>query len=315
MNEQIIKSSFLSNFKYKAYSKSQIGYNPQIINSLYDYLARLNLPNKSITIIINNLAYFLTNDLNLPLYLELLSKSLGFINSYRLQDIIKTVYELHNIYYPGAKKISLEEYFHSSKEQQIKKIFLRHHRYIYRDFSNHLGFLNDLKLASAINLDTKTYQDFMNVIDNFTTNIENYSPLLTFKIYLKIRNNLKNVSKLFWDIFFGNEYIVCFYKYKLKINDIYSPNIISFKDYNLSKEPIQLDLFTYLDYTEEPFIDDTITEFQISTIYHSYALPDFNTEKDLLAYYEKLLTNKENIQLPKLKSSSSTSYQYEIKLK
>ena len=36
---------------------------------------------------------------------------------------------------------------------------------------------------------------------------------MMYKNYKKIRKNLKGLSKLFWDLLFGNEYMVALVKY------------------------------------------------------------------------------------------------------
>ena len=50
-------------------------------------------------------------------------------------------------------------------------------------------------------------------------------------------------------------------------------------------------------------------EYELCTIYNSNDLPEFNKEKDLILYYEKLLSSKDMIVLPKLKNQKAVSYQ------
>ena len=73
-------------------------------------LNKLNISKENIDIIITNIAYFNKDDINIALYLELLSKSIGFATSYDLREVIKVVKEIHDVYYPESADILLEEY-------------------------------------------------------------------------------------------------------------------------------------------------------------------------------------------------------------
>lgn len=311
-------NEFLASFNNSLYNRSQIGNSKQTMMSVYEYLFKLNINKEDIDIIISNIAYLNKDKINIPLYLELLSKSYGFISTYSLKDIIKVIKEIHDIYYKSSSNILLEEYLHDTNEIRIKKLFLnRNNKYLIKNFETpeSLDYISDLKLASAIALSSKEYNEFINYIDNFEKYQDSYSPLIIFKTYSKVRKNLKENSLVFWDILFGNEYVVALTKHNIEVKDIYKKNIYS--NYKRPKSnnkqiPIQLDLFSYLS-EEEPKKDiSSLNNFQICTIYNSNELPEFNKEKDLLMYYKNLLDNKDIIILPKLKNQSKATYIYEI---
>ena len=314
-------NEFLKSFNTTSYNRSQIGNSKQLIISVYEYLNKLNISKENIDIIITNIAYLNKDDINIALYLELLSKSIGFATSYDLREVIKVVKEIHDVYYPESTDILLEEYLHDTADSRIKKLFLnRNNKYIGKNFQSDeaLIHISELKLACAISLDQKQYKEFIGYIDNFEMYQDSYSPLLIFKTYNKVRENLKEEKRLFWDIYFGNEYTVALTKHNMPINEIFKENLFnSRKNKSTSKHlSVQLDLFSYLeesDSSEEVInINEDIKSFQLCTIYNSNDLPDFDKEKDLLIYYEKLLNSKDMIVLPKLKNNTISAYQYEL---
>lgn len=315
-------NEFLTSFNTTSYNRSQIGNNKQIIISIYEFLKKLNVSKENIDIIISNIAYFNKDNINIALYLELLSKSIGFATQYDLREVIKVVKEIHDVYYNSSSNILLEEYLHDTSENKIKKLFLsRNNKYLSKSFASKvsLDYVSDLKLASAIALNQKEYKEFIGYIDSFESYQDSYSPLLVFKTYLKVRKSLKEEKRLFWDILFGNEYIVALNKHNMPINEIFKKNIYSTskrKTEDTSKQvSVQLDLFSYLEESEEEeilTINEDLNSFQLCTIFNSSDLPDYNEEKDLIMYYEKLLNNKNMIVLPKLKNQMVTAYEYEL---
>lgn len=313
-------NEFLMSFNTNSYNRSQIGNSKQLIISIYEFLNKLNLSKDTIDILVSNIAYLNKNDTNIALYLELLSKSLGHIESYDLSEVIKVVKEIHDIYYKSSYKVPLEEYLHDTNENRTKKLFLnRNNKYLIKNFERDtaLSYISDLKLASAIALDQKEYKEFIGYIDNFEMYQDSYSPLLTFKTYNIVREELKEEKRLFWDILFGNEYLVALAKHNMPAKDIYKKNIFKKKSKkeSVSKQvPLQLDLFTYEEYDEEPIITigEDINVLQICTIFNSDSLIDFDKEKDLLLYFEKLISNKDMIILPKLKNKRTSTYIYEM---
>lgn len=311
-------NEFLMSFKPDSYNRSQIGNNKQLVISIYEYLYKLNISKENIDILISNIAYLSKDNLNIPLYLELLSRSLGFLNNYELKDIIGTVKEIHDIYFNSSAKISLEEYLHDTNESRLRKLFLnRNNKYLLKDYSRTsiINYICDIKLAAAIVLDQKQYKDFITYIENSEKSQDSYSPLITFKIYCKLRKNLRETSLLFWDILFGNEYVVALNKHSIEISEIYKENVYSTKRPKKENivEPIQLDLFSLQEQEEkQACIDKNIKAFQLCTIYNSRKLPNFDSEKDILMYYKRLLNNNGVITLPKLKSQNKSNYIYDI---
>ena len=312
-------NEFLTSFNINSYNRTQIGNSKQLIITIYEFLSKLNLNKSNIDTIIINIAYLNKDNTNIALYLELLSKSLGFAHSYDLKEVLKSVKEIHDIYYKSSSLIPLEEYIHDTTDDRIKKLFLnRNSKYLMKNFESPeaLRAVGDLKFASAIALDSKEYKEFLSYIDEFEKFQDFYSPLLIFKTYNKVRKELKNDKRLFWDILFGNEYIVALTKHSMPTKDIFKKNLYSnYKKKNTSKQiAVQLDLFSYLEEDEEDttYITVDINTFQLCTIYNSNELPDFEEEKDLLLYYMNLIKGKETIVLPKLKSNRVSSYQYNL---
>lgn len=313
-------NEFLESFKSDLYNKLQIGSNKQTISSIYEFLDKLGISKDNIEKLIKNIAYLNQNHINLPLYLELLSKSLGYITEYALKDIINVTKEIHDIYYHHSPKITLEDYLHDFSGARLKKIFLnRNNKYINKNFEapEMIDYVSDLKLAAAIALDSKNYKFFINYIDNFEDYKASYSPILMFKQYFKVRKHLKDKTLIFWDILFGNEYIVALNKNNIDIKDICQKNVFNKTTKSKqteSQELVQLDLFTYQDETmEESTIPNEIKSIQICTIYNATYLPNFTKEQDIVSYYKNVLNSKEMIVLPKLKKESNAQYIYETK--
>lgn len=313
-------NEFLESYKSESYNKNQIGNNIVIINSIYEFLNKIGISGYNVEQLIRNIAYLNQNSINIPLYLELLSKSLGYLTDYELKDIISVTKEIHDIYYRHSTQISLEEYLHDLNDVRLKKLFLnRNNKYLNKNFSapEIVDYVTDLKLAAAIALDSKNYKYFINYIDNFEAYKASYSPILMFKQYTKVRKHLKNTTLIFWDILFGNEYIVALNKNNIDIKDIYQKNVFNKSPKPKTKETenlVQLDLFTYQDEVEEKLtIPSEIKSIQICTIYNATYLPNFNKEQDILGYYKNILNSKEMIVLPKLKKESNHQYVYETK--
>ena len=111
--------------------------------------------------------------------------------------------------------------------------------------------------------------------------------------------------------------MVALTKHNIPIKDIYKKNI--FKSKRTAKKlsnqvSLQLDLFSYEEAEVTPSIkiDEDINVLQTCTIYNTDNLIDFEQEKDLLLYFEKLLNNKEMIILPKLKNKKAGAFIYEM---
>ena len=312
-------NEFLMSFNINSYNRTQIGNSKQLIVTIYEFLNKLSIKKENIDTIINNIAYLNKEKTNIALYLELLSKSLGFAHNYDLKTVLNTVKEIHDIYYDSSAIIPLEEYIHDTTDERIRKLFLnRNNKYLTKSFesNNALKAIADLKFASAIALDQKEYKEFLSYIDEFEKFQDFYSPLLVFKTYNKVRKQLKGEKRLFWDILFGNEYVVALTKHNMPTKNIFKKNIYSnYKNKKATNQiSIQLDLFSYLADEEDSsnFITEDINTLQLCTIYNSNDLPDYEEEKDLLMYYEKLIKGRESITLPKLKNKRVSSYQYNL---
>ena len=312
-------SEFLTSFNTNSYNRTQIGNSKQLIITIYEFLNKLNINKTNIDTIISNIAYLNKDTTNIALYLELLSKSLGFAHNYDLKEVLKTVKVVHDIYYKSSVLIPLEEYIHDTTDERTRKLFLnRNNKYLMKNFesSEALNAIGDLKFASAIALDSKEYKEFLSYIDEFEKFQDFYSPLLVFKTYNKVRKELKSDKRLFWDILFGNEYIVALTKHSMPTKDIFKKNLYSnYKNKSSSKQiSIQLDLFSCLEDLEDDsiYITEDINTFQLCTIYNSNDLPDYDEERDLLLYYKRLIKGREIISLPKLKTNKVSSYQYNL---
>jgi hypothetical protein len=213
-------NDYLTAFNINSYNRAQIGNSKQIIITIYEFLNKLNISKQNIDIIISDIAYFNKDKTNIALYLELLSKSLGFAHSYDLKEVLKIVKEIHDIYFKSSALVPLEEYIHDTEDERIRKLFLnRNNKYLMKNFesSEAIKAIGDLKFASAIALDSKEYKEFLSYIDEFEKFQDFYSPLLVFKTYNKVRKDLKNDKRLFWDILFGNEYVKRLFLAYLKI--------------------------------------------------------------------------------------------------
>lgn len=304
---------FLIKFNISSYNRTQIGNDKSIIIKIYEFLKGLKISQNDTEEIIEHLAYLPKEEINIPLFLDLISKSLGFQEEYELAQIILTVKEIHDIYNENSNKVPLETYLKEDSEGRVKKIFLNsNNKYILKSFKEQyaLNYVTELKFAAAMALNQKEYQDFSNYVDNYDKFQETYSPLLMLKSYLKVRTYLKGTTKLFWDILFGNEYIVSLNKHSISTNQIYNNNIYNSNDTLTPRNTVQLDLFTYQDYKEIIHTKD-IDTFQLCTIYNSKKYPDFEKEKDFIMYYRNLADTKDLMELPKLKQSTN-NYLYNI---
>ena len=161
-------SEFLTSFNINSYNRAQIGNSKQLIITIYEFLNKLNINKDNINTIISNIAYLNKDKTNIALYLELLSKSLGFAHNYDLKDVLSSVKEIHDIYYKSSALVPLEEYIHDTTDERIKKLFLnRNSKYLMKNFESNeaLSAISDLKFASAIALDQKEYKEFLIYID------------------------------------------------------------------------------------------------------------------------------------------------------
>ena len=90
-------NQFLSQFNTNSYNREQIGNNKQLIIKIFEYITKFNVYKKQEETIINNIAYLKKDSLNIPIYLELLSKSISYLDTYKLKDVIQVVKQVHDI--------------------------------------------------------------------------------------------------------------------------------------------------------------------------------------------------------------------------
>ncbi len=300
---------FLSSFNTQSYNKEQIGNDKAIIINIYEFLKRLNLTEDKITELILHIAYYNKREVKLPVFLEILSKSLSYDTVYDLKDILDISYRVHNLYEDNL--VDLTDYVHETNDYRLRDLFLYHNKYVIKRFYEEetLRYIDELKLAAAIELDKNEYKDFTDVVNNIEK--KTYSPITNLNTYLRIRSNITGLAKLFWDIFFGNEYLVALVKNNLNVAEIYEKNFTTTVEKPKKvQEPVQLNIFTYED-VEEKQTFENVNAYQISYIFESDKLPQLELEKDIIDYYKSLLENKQSIVLPKLNDKKYTSYVYE----
>ena len=304
---------FLSSFNTQSYNKMQLGSDKVVIINIYEFLKRLNLSDEKINEIMLHIAYLRKDEVNVPVFLEILSKSLSYERCYELKDIIDISLRVHSLYEDNY--VDLTDYIHEPSDSRLRKLFLFNNKYITKTFYEEetLGYIDELKLAAAIELDKNEYKDFTDYLNNIKK--KNYSPISNLNTYLRLRNKITGLSKLFWDIFYGNEYLVALAKGNISIADVYEQyfNNTQIEKPRKNSEPVQLDIFTYQEIEETPKVEE-INAFQISYIFESDKLPQLDAEKDILEFYKSLLNNKRLIVLPKLKTKKYGSYVYETNL-
>ena len=128
---------FIIKFNNLSYNREQIGNDKSTIVKIYDYLQRLNVSPLDNESIINFIAYLPKKFINIPLFLELITKSLGFLEDYDLDAILETTLEIHDLYYKNSNKISLDDYLHDRVDNRTKKIFLNsNNKYILQQFKS-----------------------------------------------------------------------------------------------------------------------------------------------------------------------------------
>ena len=152
---------YLSSFKYNSYNRSQIGNSKTIITQIYKHLSKINFHKEDIEESINSIAYLNKKDINLPLYLELLSKSIGFITNYNIEEILKVIKEVHDVYFKRIKYLSLEEYIFDTEKNRTKQVFQNYNKYIGKNFNSNEAqfYLNNLKFACAVYLSDTEYKE------------------------------------------------------------------------------------------------------------------------------------------------------------
>ena len=195
------------------------------------------------------------------------------------------------------------DYIKESKDNKLRKLYLNaNNKYVLKSFKDNtrLNYLSELKFASAMCLKKKDYQEFNMSVEKYDTLQETYSTLLIISTYVKVRKFLSGETKLFWDILFGNEYIVSLSKNNIAVNYLYQRNVYKKGEVLNHNHNEQLDLFNYQSVKQESHNLD-ITCFQICTIYNSNKIPDFEQEKELIMYYKNLADTEGMLEMAKLK--------------
>lgn len=286
---------FLSHFNCNSYNRTQIGNDKQLVIRIYEYLDKIKLSDEDKELVISNISY-LKNDIDIPLFLEILSKSLGYTEEYSLSKVIKVCKEVHNTYIDCINEISMEDYIHLTNDSRLKKIFIPNRNKLYNE-----QYLNDLRFASAIKLNNKEYTEFLSLLES------NSKTLLVFNKYLILRNTLNEEVRLYWDIIFGLEYILVLNKINIPYEDIFKKsNKVTISKPKELENPIQLDIFNYEEPTSIALANISI--FQIDIIYKTDNIPDIDKETELLDYYNNIVKRNKYITLPKLRGKQSNKY-------
>jgi len=296
---------FLSQFNISSYNRAQIGNDKSLLIKIYDFLKRLNISKEDTELLINNISYLRKEDVNIPLFLEILSRSLGYVEEYTLSTIIKSVIKVHNIYKNEIPEIPLEEYIHLVETDRIRKLFLTKNIDVK---TYNVDYISDLKFAAAIILQQKEYSDFVSYIE--TNN--NTQTLVGFTTYIKLRKKLDKEPRLYWDLYFGNEYLILLNKINIPFDEIFKERLYR-KKKKEQIDPIQLDLFTYEEVEKEELKLQEYALFQINSIYDCNDIPYLENEKELIKYYNNLLEGKEYVVLPKYKGYSNNKYIFNTK--
>ena len=303
-------SKFLKDFNTETYNTEQIGNNKQTLSKLYNAFVEMKIPKNYIEQILLELSFYSKNNLNITLLIEIISKSLGYIEKYDIEDIVQTCKQIHDIYYRTTTKMSLEKYLSDSEDERVSKLFSNHcAKDINLGYNVEPPHMADLKFAAAIELNQSEYQELVSYLENYNEN--NNAPLNNFQLYQKVRNSLKSQCKLFWDILFAYEFIITLTKNNISLKSLYPNNVLDTQQMQSIEDIkiVQLDLFSYKEAEERPVITSDI--LQLSTIYNSN-FTTYKTETDLLSFYLTLSNMEQSLYLPKLKQTK-TNYLYNFK--
>lgn len=304
------------------YNKSQIGSNEDKILRIKRYLKKIKVSYISREKIISFISYQKQDTFIIAAYLDLLSRSLTYFDSIDTMSLLEIIKDVHDVY-QNLVDINLNEFYYLKSDEIIEKLYID--KNVTKSFAttNHLNYLNELRFIAAIHLNNKEYRNLFNSLTN--SNIA-YSAHYQFELYKKLRTSLSLKTKLFFDIYFANEYLIELHKVKITMNKInYKKNIqhynknVNYKNYYLSKisyeianvKPlIQLSLFNeekenkvtnYYNAYICNFTDLDYEIFQNSFLYdEGIELPIIDTKYGL-----KLLTSEKNeeIILPKMKET------------
>ena len=289
---------FLNNFDFNKYSVDLLGSDKKSITKVFEYLVKQDMDKPLIKAIINHIATYSRDNINIPLFLCLLSVSLGYMPEYNLDLVLSTVKNVHDIYCNSAPKIDFDEFAHLKEDEMLWRVFVINGKVIPRLFNDtDFNYINDLKFSCAVNLQNNEYQAFVNNIyenDN--------DQLVMFNIYKGLRMNISKVNRIYWDIIFGINYLLTLDKYDVDVNKIYSGT--SKARLENERDYIQLDIFNYKDFDKT---DNKYKVFQINNCYNNLDIPKLDENK-LISFYRSLVENKDFVFLPKYKEHNNYNY-------
>ena len=312
------------NYRFKKnYNETQLGSNEDKISRIKQYLKKLKITYTRRETIIDFLSFQLEEDINCALFLDILSKSLNFIDTMELNDLLKVIKNVHDIY-ENVTDLNLNEFINLSQDEAIDRLYIGSE--IKRSFEKESldQYLNNLRFTAAINLNNKEYRNLFNSLSNNIT----YSAHYIFNLYKQLRKNLDLETLTFFDIYFANEYLIELHKININISEITSRRTstnynrkTNYKSYYAQKfeyvddlrPSLQLDIFTLTkidEYTkfENIYINNydlfEFEEFQVSNLLEIEDLPIEETKYGI----KKIIENsKERFILPKAKETNKTN--------
>jgi hypothetical protein len=303
------------NYRFKKnYNETQLGSNEDKISRIKQYLKKLKMTYTRRETIIDYLSFQIEEDINCALYLDILSKSLNFIDTMELNDLLRVIKSVHDIY-ENVTDLNLNEFINLSQDEVIDRLYIGSE--IKRSFVTEEleQYLNNLRFTAAINLSNKEYKNLFNSLSNNIT----YSAHYIFNLYKQLRKNLDLETLTFFDIYFANEYLIELHKININISEITSrrPSTnynrkTNYRSYYVQKfeyldelrPTLQLDLFTvdkidnytkFSNYYISTYDLFEIEGFQVSNLLDIENLPIEETKYGI----KKIIENsKERFSLP-----------------
>lgn len=203
------------NFHFKKnYNDNQLGSNENKVNRINQYLKKLKLNFTIRETIINYLSYQPEDSINCALYLDILSKSLSYIETMELSDLLPIVKNVHDVY-QNITDLRLINFINLTPDEVIDKLYVGDYKHSF-ETEELQQYLNNLRFTAAINLDNKQYKNLFNSLSGNIT----YSAHYIFTLYKKLRKNLDKEPLVFFDIYFANEYLIELHKVNINIGEI-----------------------------------------------------------------------------------------------
>ena len=311
------------NYRFKKnYNETQLGSNEDKISRIKQYLKKLKMTYTRRETVIDYLAFQIEEDINCALYLDILSKSLNFIDTMELNDLLRIIKNVHDIY-ENVTDLKLNEFINLSQDEVIDRLYIGSE--IKRSFAKEEleQYLNNLRFTAAINLSNKEYKNLFNSLSNNIT----YSAHYIFNLYKQLRKNLDLETLTFFDIYFANEYLIELHKININISEITSRRTsanynrkANYKSYYAQKfeylddlrPTLQLDIFTvdkidnytkFSNYYISTYETFEFEGFQVSNLFEIENLPIEETKYGV----KKIIENsKERFSLPKVKHEDNS---------